>query len=1599
MKDDSDSDEVPFDDASARTTSAMGTDLPFARDGVQPFANSSDVNGIRGLSNKNPGGDMKANNFAREDSVHNSAEFLERAADSLHELEDVDENDVHRIDNEQRSSYSNASEKDGESNRRPSVREISEEEANDPLQTCANTVAVVNDNTDTVRDGISAKAEKNIHLEEVGGSQMQVSADNPDNCADDNRRKIDTIDEDSIVKAPSPTNKIALTSHGHVQNLSENCTETKHPPDKCTGEEMESELNAEECKEDRLLLNPKSKEDTFPNTNEVGVKDDHLSESGKAQNGEPSEKESKTEGFKAGMSGQESGSNAKKQHTHKTSTLDGGMSLTLHTTNESTQSLRSQSSQRTVPKSKGAKFIPLKSSPPDRSLLTRGMSLFARSSKQVRPAKNDDANSVISEFSQDLRSEKSVSRSENNNDDALRKHLEESGLVLLKRLIEFLSECPPAVDEGKGNSSLAGRKNGNAVSKQKKRQRGLTLPASAIGWLSTQIDDSFDVAFGGLGDCYQVPKQQIQCLQMLLKRVTSLRISGEAWPPPHASTNNPTNPEKAGISSKILSKFAGDQLPDGDSLDDDSCASGPSISYDKDISVSPFQRYYHELQYRPNVNMSFFPNATKVVIDGIPPNWVTHLDLLQNLDMFQMEKGCILDVNQIFFPSDILNKNAAVDAKLHRDLSLIDEGKENLGSPTKPKDENHAVYPSLSKLRLSNCAMGEGAGLRGRAASKSVPRLPTFSRFPNLSSLNLSNNELFKTKTVFAGLSSLPLLSSINLSYNRLSSLDNIFMYIGNVTELILTGNEISSTRGLDRLFSLERLSLDENNIHTLTNIAGIAKIPFLMNLDLKGNPLESDDPASCRIKVFNLFREVRCNSLPKNATFRDMQGLLPVLDNELATKDELVALKDLTYRQTVVPDSVSRSVNINGGTSTDNNSIDDSSEISINMPDSGGGCIRRIVKNSSSRVAHMRVAGSSSLEKKAVERLERFHGNADSLSQRKGGGSQISSQFNITDLITTLRPEMNNGDAYVLLEGERNLGRGVLMAGSFSSHQSAIGDGNVTSNSPAKDFPFSLPSELLAEADDDVWTPCTHLDLIVPSDQIVWDIMPSDDIAEQNSFDEANDEHGVSSDELIEMPDGDLFCPDDEKENPSLGLEQESVEEDNHASDSGNTNEEASKKSMFNGIWEQSYRDNVTRNKKHVLDANNSDEEAVVEVLGFNDAEQKSQYDGPSDYGPLFVSSDLDLYFDSYIFHRDTSEGDMQEASPNRRITAPKIQLFKFDRDLLINARTKLHGANLPSSADFHERYIGIWRENLLACGGPAISRLPPLKIPKRGFHGETVTIGSKDVMASESRKFILCLSDSALYFIIDDEISPQNSIGGERKFPSRIPPNSTFGDAPWPHAVVRHSLECLSGITIGFQFQRLILRFNVGNSTTSSTLEYAYVILTSNKLRTVSFLQKLQSLVTDNRPGIGALIDNDDKIFLDALGAPRSNEVVMHYQILHQVWKRGEREASRRVFVLTDAKAYLLDETYAGDGSTPEVEKDNGKKLGDVSLSIIDFAILNRVTEVRAANEDPRKITLVILPKNKLKRSHRWRLVCNDGEGAERLIDDVRKAMRGHS
>ena len=64
---------------------------------------------------------------------------------------------------------------------------------------------------------------------------------------------------------------------------------------------------------------------------------------------------------------------------------------------------------------------------------------------------------------------------------------------------------------------------------------------------------------------------------------------------------------------------------------------------------------------------------------------------------------------------------------------------------------------------------------------------------------------------------------------------------LGNIRTLVLSWNQISSVEGLDRMYSLERLAIDHNNIQYLQDAAGLANLPDLMHLEMKGNPIETN--------------------------------------------------------------------------------------------------------------------------------------------------------------------------------------------------------------------------------------------------------------------------------------------------------------------------------------------------------------------------------------------------------------------------------------------------------------------------------------------------------------------------------------------------------------------------------------------------------------------------------------------------------------------------------------------------------------------------------------------------------------------------------------
>lgn len=72
-------------------------------------------------------------------------------------------------------------------------------------------------------------------------------------------------------------------------------------------------------------------------------------------------------------------------------------------------------------------------------------------------------------------------------------------------------------------------------------------------------------------------------------------------------------------------------------------------------------------------------------------------------------------------------------------------------------------------------------------------------------------------------------------------SMSDAFLMLGNIRTLVLSWNQLTTVAGLERMYSLERLAIDYNNIQYLQDAAGLANLPELMHLEMKGNPIESN--------------------------------------------------------------------------------------------------------------------------------------------------------------------------------------------------------------------------------------------------------------------------------------------------------------------------------------------------------------------------------------------------------------------------------------------------------------------------------------------------------------------------------------------------------------------------------------------------------------------------------------------------------------------------------------------------------------------------------------------------------------------------------------
>ena len=105
---------------------------------------------------------------------------------------------------------------------------------------------------------------------------------------------------------------------------------------------------------------------------------------------------------------------------------------------------------------------------------------------------------------------------------------------------------------------------------------------------------------------------------------------------------------------------------------------------------------------------------------------------------------------------------------------------------------------------------------------------------PNIEQLTLNNNKI----SALSNLTSLPHLSHLYLSANCFVEANDFHTKLGNIRNIDLSQNSISSLQGFSKLYSLESLDLASNQVSDLSEIKHICSLPCLENLILTGNPV-----------------------------------------------------------------------------------------------------------------------------------------------------------------------------------------------------------------------------------------------------------------------------------------------------------------------------------------------------------------------------------------------------------------------------------------------------------------------------------------------------------------------------------------------------------------------------------------------------------------------------------------------------------------------------------------------------------------------------------------------------------------------------------------
>jgi len=270
--------------------------------------------------------------------------------------------------------------------------------------------------------------------------------------------------------------------------------------------------------------------------------------------------------------------------------------------------------------------------------------------------------------------------------------------------------------------------------------------------------------------------------------------------------------------------------------------------------LSAFSLDTSQLSY---FSVKLFPFLEEIILDMVPPSTIT--------DLYQVHPTLKRLVVKNSGMSSLVTALAPFQRKHLKNLSPMILPDSHYSIPAK------YLWTNLTALQLVNCG---------------ITRIDeSLHFFPKLEYLDLSRNAICH----IVHLQDCIDLRVLDLSHNRIRILSNLERVVGRLCCLSLIGNQIRSIDGLQKIYSLERVDITDNDIDDFAEVQHLCRLPNLSAVLLRGNPIAAEEQ-SYRMRVFREFIKTGA------AAMAQTHPAFPVLDGKGIAESELNRLRHVMF-------------------------------------------------------------------------------------------------------------------------------------------------------------------------------------------------------------------------------------------------------------------------------------------------------------------------------------------------------------------------------------------------------------------------------------------------------------------------------------------------------------------------------------------------------------------------------------------------------------------------------------------------------------------------------------------------------------------------------